>query len=269
MSSILERIARYKRDEVDERKRQRPIGILRAEALEAAPPKGFHAALKRAAADGYGLIAEVKKASPSKGLIRADFDPVRIAAAYERGGAACISVLTDTPSFEGSLDHLRAISSTVSVPVLRKDFMLDPYQVWEARASGADCILIIMAMVSDRLAIELERAALELGMDCLIEIHDRHELKRAAGLQSRLVGINNRNLKTFEVSVATTMKLIPHIPAGSTVVAESGLSERSVLDRLAAAGARCFLIGESLMRAASPERAVRDLMASYMETADS
>ena len=268
MSSVLDRIARYKRDEVGERMRNRPVGALRRDVLEAPPPKGFHAALKSAAAAGYGLIAEVKKASPSKGLIRPEFEPVAIAAAYERGGAACVSVLTDAPSFQGSLDHLRSVSAEVSVPVLRKDFMLDPYQVWEARAAGADCVLIIMAMISDNQALALERAALELGMDCLIEVHDRNELERAARLQSRLVGINNRDLKTFEVSLSTTLNLLPHIPKGSTVVAESGLSDRAALDRLAAAGARCFLIGESLMRASSPEAAVRNLLPPLQESAD-
>ena len=261
MRSVLERIALYKRDEIEAARRSLPLAELQSMAAAAPPPKGFNAALVSASRHGFGLIAEVKKASPSKGVICERFDPSAISHAYCRGGAACLSVLTDGPSFQGSLDHLGAVAASVPLPCLRKDFMLDPYQVWQARAAGADCILIIMAMVSDYQAAELEGAALECGMDCLIEVHCLGELERAANLRSRLIGVNNRDLKTFSVSVETTFRLLPHMPPGATLVAESGLSARSDLERLASSGVRCFLIGESLMRSADPESAVRSLLA--------
>ncbi len=260
MTEVLDRIARYKRDEIRLVKRKRPVSELQSAAADAAPPKGFKDALLSASRSGYGLIAEIKKASPSKGLICENFNPSATAEAYHRGGAACLSVLTDTPSFQGSLGHLRDVSAAVPLPCLRKDFMLDPYQVWESRAAGADCILIIMAMVSDEQAGELEQTSSECGMDCLIEVHCLEELERAESLRSRLIGINNRNLRTFSVSTNTALRLLPHMPRGTLPVAESGLAGRDDLDRLAAAGARCFLIGESLMRAEDPESAVRGLV---------
>lgn len=262
MTSILEHIAQYKRDEVLAAKQKQSIDDLQSDAAGLAPPKGFAAALAAASQSGFGLIAEIKKASPSKGLIEEDYDPVKIAQAYQNGGATCVSILTDQPSFQGSLDHLYQVSTATSLPCLRKDFMLDPYQVWQARAAGADCILIIMAMVSDAQASELEAAANECGMDSLIEVHNLNELQRAThGLNSRLIGVNNRDLKTFDVSIETTMQLLPHIPPETILVAESGLSGRAVLDRLATAGARCFLIGESLMRSKNQVATLKKLLA--------
>ncbi len=260
MNNILDRIAGYKRTEIRERRALRPESKLTEAIRDRPSPRGFLHTLRAASYDGYGLIAEVKKASPSKGLIAEDFDPVRTARAYEKGGAACVSVLTDGPSFQGTLEHLGAVSAATSLPTLRKEFMLDPYQVVEARAYGADCILIIMAMVDDALANELQAASHELGMDSLIEVHDRQELDRALRLDPLLVGINNRNLKTFEVSIETTLSLMPDVPDEITVVAESGLRNRTDLDRLAEAGIRCFLIGEMLMRSADTEHTVRKLL---------
>lgn len=262
MTSILERIAQYKRDEVLAAKQEQSIGDLQSDVAELAPQKGFAAALAAASEDGFGLIAELKKASPSKGLIEDDYHPITIAQAYQNGGATCLSVLTDQPSFQGSINHLRQVSAATSLPCLRKDFMLDPYQVWQARAAGADCILIIMAMVSDAQAAELEAAASECGMDSLIEVHNLSELQRATDrLNSRLIGVNNRNLKTFDVSIETTMELLPHIPPDTILVAESGLSGRPVLDRLATLGARCFLLGESLMRSQDRVKTLQKLLA--------
>jgi indole-3-glycerol phosphate synthase len=260
--TILERIRDYKAEEVAARRAARPLAAVEAEARAAPAVRPFRAALAAAEAAGrYGLIAEIKKASPSKGLIRADFDPPALARAYAEGGAACLSVLTDAPSFQGADAYLSAAREASGLPVLRKDFMLDPYQVAEARALGADCILVIMAMVEDALAAELADAARHWGMDALVEVHDRAELDRAAALAPRLVGVNNRDLRTFETRLETTEALAPHAPAGALIVAESGLHAPADLARMARAGSRSFLIGESLMRAADVAAATRAILA--------
>ncbi|MFN0044640.1 MAG: indole-3-glycerol phosphate synthase TrpC [Alphaproteobacteria bacterium] len=247
MSDILAEICAAKRAEIARRAAARPLSRVEGDAKSAATPRGFAEALARAAATGYGLIAEIKRASPSRGLIRADFEPASLARAYRAGGAACLSILTDEPYFQGADAHLVAARAAVDLPVLRKDFMLDPYQIAESRALGADCVLLIMAALSDPQARELQAAALQFHMDVLAEVHDDAELDRALALGARLIGINNRNLKTLAVELATTERLTPRVPKDRTVVCESGLRTNADLVRMARAGARCFLVGESLM----------------------
>ncbi|WP_339763024.1 indole-3-glycerol phosphate synthase TrpC [uncultured Sulfitobacter sp.] len=260
--TILDKIKAYKLEEIATDKAAKPLEAVEADARAASTVRPFADALYDAAREGYGLIAEIKKASPSKGLIRPEFDPAALAAAYAAGGATCLSVLTDTPSFQGAKEYLVAAREACSLPVLRKDFMYDTYQVAEARALGADCILIIMASVSDAQALELEAAAAEWGMDALIEVHDKAELDRAALLSSRMIGINNRNLKTFETSLDTTRSLSKYVDMDKMIVSESGLNTPDDLSEMAKFGARVFLIGESLMRQDDVEAATRTLLAN-------
>ena len=260
MADILEKIKEYKLEEVKNAKLALPIKDLEDIAIEADSVRFFADSLKNASTSGYGLIAEIKKASPSKGLIRPDFNPPELAHAYEQGGATCLSVLTDTPSFQGSPEYLISARKACNLPALRKDFMYDTYQVAQARAWNADCILIILASVSDMQAQELEACAFEWGMDVLFEVHNREELDRGLMCKSSLLGINNRNLKTFDVTLDTTRLLSKHVPSDRHMITESGIFTSEDMDQMAEVGARSFLIGESLMRQNDVKEATKSLL---------
>jgi indole-3-glycerol phosphate synthase len=261
VSDTLARIVADKRNEVARRRGARPSAEVAEAAADATPPRGFHRALAAAVSAGrYGLIAEIKKASPSRGLIRADFDPPTLARAYRAGGATCLSVLTDTPYFQGRDEDLVAARAAVDLPVLRKDFTIDPYQIVEARALGADCILLILAALEDSLAQELESAARDLRLDVLLEVHDEAELERALRLRSPLLGINNRNLKTLQVDLSTTERLAALVPSDRLLVCESGIRAPADLERMSRVGAGCFLVGEQLMSQPDVTAATRALL---------
>jgi indole-3-glycerol phosphate synthase len=259
-ATILDKILAATREEVARRKTASPLASLDATARTLPPPRGFATALARMATTGHALIAEIKKASPSKGLIRPDFDPPAHARAYEEGGAACLSVLTDKPWFQGDEAYLTAAREACSLPAIRKDFLIDPWQVAEARAIGADAILVIVAALDDTRMAEIEAAAIEYGMDVLVEVHDEDELERALRLTSRLIGVNNRDLRNFSVDIGRTERLAKLMPEGTQIVAESGLTSKADLDRLASAGVRRFLVGETLMRQADVATATRELL---------
>ena len=261
MNDILTRICDDKRDHVAAAKAGRPISEVAKAARVAEPPREFTKRLQCSVyAGGYGLIAEIKRASPSRGLIREDFDPASLATAYRRGGASCLSVLTDGPYFQGGDEHLSEAHLAVDLPVLRKDFMLDPYQIVESRALGADCVLLIMAALDDGQAVELVSVARDYGMDVLVEVHNGDELERALKLDSNLIGINNRDLKTLEVDIAVTEQLAARIPADRTIISESGLCKPADLARMSRVGVNCFLVGELLMREADVAVATRSLL---------
>lgn len=262
MTDVLDNIIETKKAEISALKEEFGFAEMEIWAERADPPRGFIEALKAASKTGYGLIAELKKASPSRGLIRADFNPHLLAKAYLNGGASCLSVLTDTSYFQGDDSYLVAARKTVNLPILRKDFIIDPLQIVQSRAMGADCILLIMSALSPQQAIELEDQALALGLDVLIEVHDEAELERACQLKSPLIGINNRNLKTLEISLEVSKTLLPLLPSDKIAVSESGLYTADDLEQMAKAGARCFLIGESLMRQADVAKATATLLAN-------
>jgi indole-3-glycerol phosphate synthase len=266
---VLAEITAAKRKEVERRKQAQPFAALQSRALGSPPPRGFAAKLKQIASSGGppALIAEMKKASPSRGLIRADFEPAALARAYRDGGAACLSVLTDTPYFQGSDEHLVEARMSVNLPILRKDFMVDPYQVYEARAIGADCILVIMASLDDATARGLAKLARNLGLDVLAEVHDEKELDRALAIDGALLGINNRDLKTLMVDLATFERLAPRVPKDRFLVAESGIKTAADIARLERAGARAYLVGESLMSQADVNAATRSLLARVVAPA--
>ena len=266
MDNVLKKICEEKRSYLANKRRERSFSAVVSDARLADPPRGFAAALRASLDSGkYGLIAEIKKASPSKGLIRDDFNPPSLALAYAAGGASCVSVLTDTPYFQGDDKHLIAARAAMDLPVLRKDFMLDAYQIAESRSLGADCILLIMAALEDTLANEMAESAIEWGMDVLVEVHDKNELERALRLPTELIGVNNRNLNTLEVDISMTEVLADVVPEDRILISESGLYTPSDLSRMASSGANCFLVGESLMRQTDVENATRILLAREID----